>query len=110
MIMQVNDTMQHYASIADASGRMLDAAKRNDWDAVVAEEQRCRDLIGKLQSGGDKPLSADGLQQKQQIIRKVLADDAQIRNLAEPWLQHLESVLSATDNGKKLDSSYGRQP
>ena len=108
--MQVDNQLQHYEFVADTSGRMLEAARRNDWDAVVAEERRCRELIGRLQAAGDTPLSEAGRLQKQQVIRKVLADDAEIRNLAQPWLQHLERVLTASDNGKRLDSSYGRQP
>lgn len=110
MTVQVNSALQHYESIAATSERMLDAARRADWDAVVAEEQRCRGLIEKLEAGGNAPLSPAELEHKGRIIRRVLSDDAEIRNLAEPWLKHLENMLSASDNSRKLDTSYGNQP
>ena len=101
--------LKQYDSIAELSGRMLQAARRNDWDAVVAEEKRCRALVNAIESGGAPALSANEQSQKLVIIRKLLADDAEIRNLAQPWLQHLENVLSSSGNSRKLDTSYGGQ-
>jgi flagellar protein FliT len=111
MIMRIqSETLARYGSIADASGRMVEAARRNDWDAVALEEKRCRDLVAALKKPGGPTLPETEHAQKHAIIRKVLADDAEIRNLADPWLKHLESVLSASGNNRKLDESYGRLP
>lgn len=104
-------TLQHYDSIAEASGRMLEAARRSDWDGVVAEEKRCSELVAALQARADttsaSALSPEERAARHTIIRKVLADDAEIRNLAEPWMRHLESVLASSGNNRKLDDSYG---
>ena len=110
MSLQIDATLQHYESIAETSGRMLEAARRSDWDAVVAEEERCRGLIQALESGDAAPLSAAQLEHKGRIIRRVLSDDAEIRNLAEPWLQQLHNMIAAAGNTRKLDTSYGPQP
>jgi flagellar protein FliT len=89
---------------------MLEAARRNDWDTMVAEERRCRELVDELRAGAPAPLSSAEQAEKHRILCKLLADDAEIRNLAQPWLRHLETVLSAPGNNRKLDGSYGRLP
>lgn len=105
-----DETLSHYDSIAEISGRMLEAARRNDWDAVILEEGHCRGLIDTLRGSTQTTLSTEEQQRKHRILRKVLADDAEIRNLAQPWLLNLEKLLDASSNNRKLDGSYGRQP
>jgi flagellar protein FliT len=63
---------------------------------LVAHECLCADLIDELR-GSDKsrPLSHEGEARKRQIIRRLLADDAKIRELTQPWLAKLDSILSA---------------
>jgi hypothetical protein len=41
------------------------------------------------------------------MIRKVLADDAAIRNITEPWLQQLGSMLGANRHSQRLLRTYG---
>ncbi len=103
-----SEALRQYDSIADASGRMLEAARRADWEAVVAEEERCRELVAAVETGAAAPLSEAEKAAKQAILRKVLADDAEIRNLAEPWMRHLETMLSISGNNRRLDDSYGK--
>ena len=102
--------LEGYEAIAECSGRMLGAAQSNDWDRLISEERRCRELIAGLQSAPVAALNESERARKHKIMLKMLADDAAIRNLADPWLRHLESVLSASGTTRKLDRSYGRQP
>ena len=46
-------------------------------------------------------------QRKVEIIHRVLADDAEIRRVTEPWMAELESYLTASRNCKRLASTYG---
>jgi flagellar protein FliT len=86
-------TIGHYEAIAACSRRMLDAARHDDWDAVAREEDRCRALISALKrahAAGETPL---GRRQQLALMRAMLADDAEIRDLAEPWLARLQILL-----------------
>lgn len=109
--MQVqSNALKQYDAILELSGRMLAAARRDDWDTVIAEERRCRMLVSVMQSAEEIEPSEDERVQKSAIIRKLLTDDAEIRNLAQPWLQHLEGLLTSSGNSRKLDLRYGTQP
>jgi flagellar protein FliT len=99
-----------YEAIAEASGRMLGAARQNDWDRFVAEERRCRELVAGLQALPELPLTESDRARKSALLRRMLADDAEIRNLAEPWMRHLQEMLSCSGNHRRLDDSYGNQP
>jgi flagellar protein FliT len=86
--------IEHYKAIAASSRRMLDAARRDDWDQVGREEDRCRMLISGLKQAGAAGGVPIGRRQRLILLRAMLADDAEIRDLSEPWLKQLEALLS----------------
>jgi flagellar protein FliT len=47
------------------------------------------------------------MRRKMVFIRKILADDAQIRELTQPWLVTLERLLGGVSNEKNLRRIYG---
>lgn len=87
--------LAHYESIRQASHQMLEAARRSDWDAVAREEAHVGSLIASLRAAGDarKILIGEGRKRRFEILRHVLADDAEIRNLAQPWLRQVDANL-----------------
>ena len=42
----------------------------------------------------DKPLPADEAQLKSRLMQRILVNDAEIRQLAEPWLEDLDDILA----------------
>ena len=96
-----------YGSISTKTGEMLDAAKSSDWDRLVALEQDCRTLIEALKRSdtGAGP-SAVFVQKKVAFIRKVLADDAEIRKFTEPWMNQLQAYLENARQESKLQRAY----
>ena len=87
--------IQHYEAIAASSRRMLDAARAGDWDAVGREEDRCRALISTLKrSHPEAAIVSAARRQRLALLRAMLADDAEIRELSEPWLKQLEALLA----------------
>jgi flagellar protein FliT len=100
--------LAHYESIADVSQLMLQAAWRSDWEALVDAEQCCASLIGRLKAAGDQNavLDESGRQRKHDVIRRVLADDAQIRDLTQPWLRKLGEQLGYRRNARSLEAAY----
>ncbi len=87
----------YYEAIERASADMLTAARGGDWNQVIKIEGACVLLISQLQHASrDTQLNAQERQLKVQIMRRILINDAALRNLAEPWLDDLEDVLAAT--------------
>ena len=87
--------LSYYEAIERASADMLCAARQGDWDAVVKLEGACVLLISQLKAAArEEPLSADAAKAKSRIMQRILVNDAEIRHLAEPWLQDLENTLS----------------
>jgi flagellar protein FliT len=92
--------LEHYEAIAAASRRMLEAARADDWDEVAREEDRCRTLIGGLQRArASGALPRGDRRVRLALLRAILADDAEIREIAEPWLRQLDALLTARTAG-----------
>lgn len=102
-----HDALWFYESVAAASARMLDAARQSDWDALIEHEKSCAKLIDALRSAdAEYRLAPGSLERKNAIIRRILADDAEIRRLTQPWLGRLEQLLRASATQRRVDSSY----
>ena len=108
MIAEEHEILSRYEAIAQTTCRMLDAARIADWEGLVVHERVCAGLIEELKAAGDdrRSLSREAALRKRQIIRRLLADDAEIRNLTQPWLTKLESILRTGANQRRIDATY----
>lgn len=87
--------LSYYEAIEQASADMLSAAKAGDWDQVVKLEGACVLLISQLKHAArNAPLDADAAKAKSRIMQRILINDAEIRHLAEPWLQELDEMMA----------------
>ena len=113
--------LSYYEAIERASAEMLSAARAGNWDEVVKLEGACVLLISHLKHAAQEP--GDGAAQgaqavratlsahdtakdsakaaakevamvKSRIMQRILVNDAEIRHLAEPWLQDLDDTLA----------------
>ena len=113
--------LSYYEAIERASAEMLSAARAGNWDEVVKLEGACVLLISQLKHAAQEP--GDGAAQgaqavraalsahdtakdsakaaakevamvKSRIMQRILVNDAEIRHLAEPWLQDLDDTLA----------------
>lgn len=101
------NVLSHYESIADASEAMLIAARRADWDALVEAEKECARCIARLKAASaPNLLSTSADKRRFDLIRKVLAHDAEIRKLTQPWLTQLEQFLNATTADRRVSDAY----
>ena len=88
--------LQYYHAIEKASQDMLDAARQGNWDEVLKLEGSCALLIAQLKHNATgKSLGEDEAQFKARIMQRILVNDAEIRQLAEPWLDDLDDLLAA---------------
>jgi flagellar protein FliT len=84
----------HYEAIAQASHAMLAAAHADDWDEVHALEDRCRALIAELKATARiTRLGVAEQRRRIELLRAILANDAEVRKRSEPWLRQLERML-----------------
>ncbi|MCU0932179.1 MAG: flagellar protein FliT [Serpentinimonas sp.] len=89
--------LDFYKAIEDTSARMLAAAHMADWDEVVRLEGACAVLIEQLRERGNGiDLSAEERAEKHRIMMTILRHDAQIRHLAEPFIEELGQQLGQT--------------
>ena len=87
--------LNYYEAIEQASSDMLEAARGGNWDQVVKLESACALLISQLKhAAAQKPLGAEEAQLKSRIMQRILVNDAEIRCLAEPWLEELDRSLT----------------
>ena len=97
-----------YDRLSRTTGCMVSAAQCGDWGRLVILERDCASLVTELSSlENDDALPRDLRDRKQALIRKVLADDATIRNITEPRLQQLEAMLCANRAEQRLARAYG---
>ena len=86
--------LDYYKAIEASSLQMLDAARREDWDAVVRCEGACAVLIEQLRyRSKSEQLPREHRAEKSKIMQRILRNDAQIRCLAEPWLAQFEHLF-----------------
>lgn len=89
--------LQYYEAIEKASQDMLTAARDGDWDSVVKLEGACAVLISQLKHAASrKPLGTEEAQLKARIMQRILLNDAEIRCLAEPWLEDLDRMMNGS--------------
>jgi flagellar protein FliT len=109
------DTLPIYESMAVISEQMLTAARDANWELLSVLENQSSEYLAQLNrqaSGGDIEQQIDNSDdalraRKVAIIKKILADDRDIRNLTEPRLTELSDLIKNTKNERKLVRAYG---
>ena len=100
-------TLKTYDAILATTGKMLTAAQNNEWDRLIELEQECRQLTEILIKNDQEPiLDKELLQKKIKIIHQILADDAQIRAITEPWMMKLQDMLNTNSRERNLQLAY----
>ncbi len=86
--------LDYYKAIENTSRQMLEAAHNEDWDQVVRLEGACAVLIAQLRHRSKtRELAPEERREKVQIMQRILRTDAEIRCLAEPWLNDLAQLV-----------------
>ena len=86
--------LSYYEAIEQASADMLNAARCGNWDEVVKLEGACVLLISQLKHAAARDqLAPEEAQLKTRIMQRILLNDAEIRHLAEPWLEDLDKMM-----------------
>ncbi|MHB1676699.1 MAG: flagellar protein FliT [Sulfuriferula sp.] len=97
-----------YESVARITGQMLNAARTGAWDDLVSLENCCASHVQALEQD-ETPLKLTGdlRNRKIAVIKKILANDREIRVITEPWMQQLSNLMKSNMTERKLSMTYG---
>lgn len=98
-----------YESVADITDQMLAAARTGDWEKLAALESRCSSQVEIIKQNDQprQPLTPLAREQKTRILKKILEDDRQIRDITEPWMAQLSAMINSAGTERKLSQAYG---
>ncbi|HEV7816432.1 MAG TPA: flagellar protein FliT [Janthinobacterium sp.] len=107
-MMTNQEILSIYEEMSELTGQMLAAAGKSDWDQLTLLEKRCAAHIMTLKQNEQPPqaLEESSRQKKMQLIKKLLNDDRQIRDLTTPWMTHLSALINNTGNRSRLALAY----
>lgn len=98
-----------YESVADITDQMLVAARSGNWEQLAALESKCSSQVEiiKRNDAPREPLTPTAREHKTRIIKKILEDDRQIRDITEPWMARLSKLMNSAGVERKLVQAYG---
>lgn len=106
--MNSSQVIANYELLSALTGQMREAAVHGEWDQLVGIEHQCSQLVAAM-----KPVDAEvkldeaERQRKIQLINKILADDAEIRNLTQLWMGQLQLSMQSNRQEQRLLQTYG---
>ena len=103
-----SQVMAAYESIAVIMASMCAAAQCANWKHLTALERDCAKLVALLQNSPvPAALSQPQQRRKFELLRIILADDAEIRRHTEPWMDNLKSLIKSTGKARRVNQAYG---
>ncbi len=93
-VKQKSELLQQYVALERASEHMLDAARAHNWDEVCRLEGACAVMTALLgRRARETPLQPHEQRERMRILRSILVNDAQIRQICQPVPAVLDAVL-----------------
>lgn len=106
--MSMSQTVMNYESLSSIIAKMRDAAIDGEWDQLIDLEKHCSKHVAnmKLVDAAER-LDESARQRKIQLIKQILADDADIRNRTEIWTGQLQRIMQSNRQEQRLHEAYG---
>lgn len=103
----MNPVIENYEFLSSITARMRMAATHGEWDQLVELEKQCSQHIEAMKIMDTiMPPDESTRLRKMELIRKILADDAEIRNHTEPWMAQLQRIMHSTGQERRLQQTY----
>ncbi|MFA6014019.1 MAG: flagellar protein FliT [Gallionellaceae bacterium] len=102
----MNAVLEKYESLSTITGKMREAAAQGDWDLLVELEEQSRARVEEMKLLDLAPIDEATRLRKVTLIRKILADDAEIRSKTEPWMAQLQRIMSNARSEDRLQKAY----
>jgi flagellar protein FliT len=102
------DYFAHYEAIATLSNRMLVAAREGEWTNLKTMQGTYREMIEQLKEVDSASTLDDAARaRKLDLVKKILADDAAIRDLTSPSLARLSALFTVNHPARVLKKMIG---
>lgn len=99
----MNPVIENYEALSSLTAQMRVAAARGDWDRLAELERQCSQRAEIMQSqDADTPINESTRLRKVALIRKILADDAEIRNYIDPWMAQVQRSIQGAGQARRL--------
>ncbi len=110
-ITTIDQLFMRYDAIGQVVGQMLGAARDDNWDTVIDLQERYSALVDTLRPvDGSFPLEQSQSTRKQDMTRRILSDEATIRELTASRLARLSALLASSRHTRALHETYGMSP
>lgn len=99
--------MDCYERMAPITGRMLALARAGDWDAMAVLQEEFQSCVERLKTLAPAHVPDQSqLAQKQLLLERILANDAEIRDLATPQFARLSALMDNLRLQQNLHRAY----
>jgi flagellar protein FliT len=106
--MDSHEVLSLYESVADITHQMLAAARTGDWEQLAELESRCSNQVAMIKNEEPLvPMTGVVRDRKVKIIRKILEDDRQIRDITEPWMARLTAIMNNPGADRNSPKTFG---
>jgi len=107
-----SDVIHCYEQIAVLTERMVALARVANWDGLKEVELQFRTHVEYLKTiegalGTVDALDAAQLEKKHRLLKRILADDAEIRDNISPKLAELSALMGSLKRRQSLNQAYG---
>lgn len=106
----MNPVIDNYELLSSIMGQMRAAATQGEWDHLVELENQCSKHV-EIMKTRDAATQIDESTRlrKVALIRKILADDADIRNHVEPWMAQAQRIVKSVGQERRLQEAYSTE-
>ena len=106
--MNTSIVITQYEFLSDLTSQMRDAAIQGEWDRLAGIQLQCSEQVAAMRPvDATTTLDESSRQRKIHLIKKILADDAEIRNHTEVWMDQLQRIMQNNRQERRLLQIYG---
>ena len=106
--MSGSQVISNYESLSALTERMREAVMREDWDQLIGLEQQCSRHVAAMKPADTSTvLDGPSRQAKIMLIKKILANDADIRSRTMEWMEQLQRIIQSNRQEQRLQHKYG---
>ena len=98
--------IEDYQQLSGIIGQMREAAVVGEWDQLISLERECSRKVEAIKPRDCVPSNPDERAQKLALLKKILADDADIRNRTESWMDQLQRIMQSNRSEQRLQKTY----
>jgi flagellar protein FliT len=98
--------LEDYERLSGITGQMREAAVGGEWDRLISLEQDCKRKVEEIKPRDVAPSNPDERARKLALLKKILADDAAIRNRTEGWMEQIQRIMQSNRSEQRLQQTY----